>query len=696
MQCKHIAAAGTAASGMVRALVAVAAIWGGASTGAMAADAPVAAVSPSSIPVSTFFKRPSFDEALLSPNGRYLAAIVPVAESGREGLAVVDLEDTSKTKLVAHFDDADIDRVYWVNDDRLVMQLTDRRARHGMWSQDGYIGEMKASLARLFAVDRQGKEMPVPLILRKSMTGALKATGGDDGPSVGYRLVGTIRDGSEDILVEQVHYTNAGEPSHVVPTRVTSSGGHHVQVLVDDAPPDIMGWAYDRNGVPRAALAVDGERSVIYVRSGADKGWTKLMESPYVDDVGVRGVGTDGTVYLVERSGHEDTASLVAVGPGKGAESARSIVGLKGYDFSGRVFLADDGALLGVQFRNDARGSVWFDESLKKAQTRIDQLLPGGINLISCERCKDAQNLLVMSYSDHQPATYRIYDTKNDRLIPVGASRPWVDRRLMADTDFFTVPARDGLALPTYVTRPRGVKGPAPAIVLVHGGPYLRGREWGWSADAQFLASRGYVVIETEYRGSTGFGHKHFQAGWKQWGLAMEDDLADVAGWAAKQNIADPKRMCIAGASYGGYATLMGLARYGDLFRCGVEWVGVTDLDYMHDLGESDLSAQYKRYGFPVLVGDPKADAQQFANTSPLRQAASIKRPLLMAYGSDDLRVPIAHGHDMRDALQKSNPNVEWIEYVNEGHGWSTEADDVDFWTHVEAFLDKNLKHAVD
>jgi dipeptidyl aminopeptidase/acylaminoacyl peptidase len=435
-----------------------------------AADAPApaaaprpAAVAPASVPVADFFKRPSFDEALLSPSGRYLAVIVPVAETGRQGLAVVDLSDLSKIKLVAHFDDADIARAYWVNDDRLVMQLTDRQARHGMWRDGEYIGEMKASLMRLFTVDREGSHLPEAVDLRKSVTGSINRAGGSDGPAVGYHLVGPVRDGSDDVLVEQLHYDTAGELERVVPTRVTANGGHRVQTLSYDAPPHTKGWAYDRKGVPRAAIAIDGEHSIIYVRNKDDNGWTKLVESPYVEEVGVQDVGTNGTLYLVERNSHEDTASLVAVDPGKDAASARPLVSLKGYDFSGRLILADDGTLLGVQFRNDARGSVWFDAGLKKAQSRIDELLPGGVNLISCDRCRGDQNLLVVSYSDRQPVLYRIYDTQADRLIPVGTSRPWIDRRTMADTDFVTVPARDGLPLPTYVTRPRGVKGAAPA-----------------------------------------------------------------------------------------------------------------------------------------------------------------------------------------------------------------------------------------
>jgi dipeptidyl aminopeptidase/acylaminoacyl peptidase len=256
--------------------------------------------------------------------------------------------------------------------------------------------------------------------------------------------------------------------------------------------------------------------------------------------------------------------------------------------------------------------------------------------------------------------------------------------------------ARDGLQIPAYLTLPQGKSGKnLPLVVLVHDGPYFRGATWGWDPRVQFLASRGYAVLQPEFRGSAGFGFKHFQAGWKQWGLAMQDDIADGARWAIAQGIADPKRICIAGASYGGYATLMGLAKDPDLFRCGVEWVGVTDINLMFKSDwRNDLSEEWKQYGMPVLIGDPVKDAQQIKDTSPVNLASRIRQPLLMAYGGVDRRVPIAHGQNLRDALRPYNDKVEWIEYGEEGHGWRLVKNRLDFWTRVEKFLDANIGSA--
>ncbi|WP_083748532.1 S9 family peptidase [Pelomonas sp. KK5] len=266
----------------------------------------------------------------------------------------------------------------------------------------------------------------------------------------------------------------------------------------------------------------------------------------------------------------------------------------------------------------------------------------------------------------------------------------------MGRRDVHRIKARDGLEFPVLVTLPAGkAAGPRPAVVLVHGGPWLRGTHWAWQRDAQFLASRGYVVIEPEFRGSTGYGEKLFRAGWKQWGLAMQDDVVDATRWAVAQGWADPQRICLAGASYGGYATLMGLIRDPALYRCGFEWVGVSDVGLMYSIAWSDFSDEWKRFGMPLLIGDRKADAAQLEATSPLMQAARLQRPLLMGAGGQDMRVPVKHGSEFRDAARRAGAAIQWVEYPEEGHGWRRLENHVDWWTRVEKFLDRHIGAAM-
>jgi dipeptidyl aminopeptidase/acylaminoacyl peptidase len=276
----------------------------------------------------------------------------------------------------------------------------------------------------------------------------------------------------------------------------------------------------------------------------------------------------------------------------------------------------------------------------------------------------------------------------------IGISHPDIKPAEMGKQDLVKFKARDGLLIPAWLTLPAKGGKALPLVVVIHGGPYMRGTEWGWSPTSQFLASRGYAVLEPEFRGTTGYGLQLFKAGLKQWGLAMQDDIADSVQWAVAQGYADPARVCLLGGSYGGYATLMGLIKDQELYRCGVAYAAVTDIPLFLDNGsawQSDIPEDYRKFGAPILLGDVEADAERFTATSPLKQAARIKRPLLLAHGSDDGRVPLVHFTQMRSALKANKADVEYIEYIGEGHGWSTTEHTLDFWSHVEKFLDKHI-----
>ena len=349
-------------------------------------------------------------------------------------------------------------------------------------------------------------------------------------------------------------------------------------------------------------------------------------------------------------------------------------------------------SLLGVRYETDAESTTWFDPAMKKIQQVIDEKLPSTVNHISVADAAETPYMLVHAYSDTQPGMFILFNSQTQDLTVLGRSQPAIDPTAMTSKDMVRYKARDGLEIPAWLTLPKGgPKKDLPMVVLVHGGPWVRGGHWKWDGEAQFLASRGYAVLEPEFRGSTGFGWTHFRSGWKQWGLAMQNDVADGTRWAIAQHIADPKRVCIAGASYGGYATLMGLINDPELYRCGFEWVGVSDINLMYSVTWSDFSTEYKRYGMPRLVGDKVADAAQLKATSPLERASEIKQPLLLAYGGSDRRVPIVHGTKFRDAVKRTNNQVEWIEYPEEGHGWYLVENRIDFWTRVEAFLKRNI-----
>jgi dipeptidyl aminopeptidase/acylaminoacyl peptidase len=320
----------------------------------------------------------------------------------------------------------------------------------------------------------------------------------------------------------------------------------------------------------------------------------------------------------------------------------------------------------------------------------VDKALPGRHHDLS----RGGNRLLIHSSSDVDPGAWHLYDLDARRLEYVASERGAIKPETMPRREPVRYPARDGLEIPAYVTLPPNRAAKAlPLVLYVHGGPWVRGATWHWRDEPAFLAAQGYAVLEPEFRGSTGFGRRLFQAGWKEWGRAMQDDLSDGIDWLAQRGTIDPSRVCIMGASYGGYAVMMGLARDAERYRCGVNYVGVTDISLMFDVTWSDMhDTDFLRYNAKEMIGDPERDAAQFKATSPLANAAKVRAPVLMAYGAQDNRVPLVHGERMRDALQNNGTRVDWIVYADEGHGFLREANRFDFYGRVAKFLEAHLK----
>lgn len=634
------------------------------------------------IPVADFFRVPNLFKPVLSPDGRTVAVAVGTP-SGRQRLMVMDLQDLQSSKVVAGFADADVVNYQWVNDRRLVFSVAD------MQSGDSPLAP------GLWAVNRDGSDSRQLIKTARSFLSRLSNSIADRTLEAQWRLHSTLSDGSADVLVQGVTWNAKNEFQGFNLARLNTESGR-TENLSSAVPDFVNRWVVDRNGKPAWVTTNAKGRYASY--RATEQGWKLWQEADallgtYAEPYWV---GPEQELLTLARRG-SDTLALFPVDSATDKVADVPLVSTPGYDFQGSlVYDSQAKKLLGVHYETDGQGTAWLDAGMRTTQAQVDRLLPGTVNRIDCTRCASAPTMLVSAFSDRQPATYYLYHRETKKLEVLGASRPWIQPSQMGLRDMFRYTARDGLSIPVLVTLPIGkAVVPRPAVVLVHGGPYVRGTHWGWEGRAQFLASRGYVVIEPEFRGSQGYGHKHFRAGWKQWGLAMQDDVADAMQWAVRQGWIDAKRVCIAGASYGGYATLMGLIKHPDLYQCGVNWVGVSDINLMYTINWSDTSDEYKKYGMPVLVGDRVADAQQLKDTSPLGQAHRLKQPLLMAYGAMDQRVPLKHGTEFRDTVSQTNPNVEWVVYASEGHGWREPGTQVDFWTRVEKFLATHIGSGV-
>jgi acetyl esterase/lipase len=631
-----------------------------------------------------FFEAPQYKDAKLSPSGRYFALRVSDGKA-RDRMAVLDTE-TLQVVGGVRMEQYDIATIRWVNDERLVYNVVD---------QQEAVGNRRIAPG-LYSVTREGKENRQ---LVNHTGNAPTSTGSSIRSRIEpYNTFLMPGSGAQDSDIIYLHRPIRDRfASHVIErvdlVKLNTRTG---QSSIVERPADGRAWLLDHKGEPSIMIsAKDGEQTVHH-RHAESGQWRALATFPGYGEKagGFEPVGfMDASRLLVRTRINSDKSALHVLDLASGKVDPKPMLSVTEFDFSGNVVYSNK-RMVGLHYLGDARASLWFDEDMKAAQAKVDQLLPGTVNLLTPPALPETPWIMVASYSDRQPLVYSLYNSKTQALKTVGASRPGINAAEMGRQDLVHFKARDGMSIPAWLTLPAKGGSKLPLVVMVHGGPYVRGAEWGWDADSQFLASRGYAVIEPEFRGSTGYGFKHFSAGWKQWGLKMQDDIADSVQWAVAQGHADPDRVCIVGGSYGGYATLMGLARDGAVYRCGVASAAVSDIALLFDSGNwllSDMHDDYKKFGAPLLVGDVEKDAAQLEATSPLKQAARIKRPLLLAHGTDDRRVPLVHFTKMRKALEANKADAEFVEYDGEAHGLSTTANRVDFWTRVEKFLGKHI-----
>jgi dipeptidyl aminopeptidase/acylaminoacyl peptidase len=622
--------------------------------------------------IESFYKPEQFDGAAISPDHTHLAFLREV--KGRMNLIVMNLS-SREMKNVAGFDNADVVEFRWLSAERLMYYVMDRQAGIGDSNKKG-----------IFAISRDGG---APYTLSEGLISYGGLAGANRGMPARADFYQRARSGNPEDFIA-IEFATA--PWRAILTRVDSRTGRRTSVDTGGLG-SAVAWALDANDVPRAAMTQDGERGAFHVRDSASAPWRKVAEFSLFESGVFEPLRFDkaGTLYVQGRIGGRDHAAIHRFDWAKGAPEPEPLVSVRGYDIeSGLLFDTDTDRLVGVRYEAEMRSTQWLDAAWKARQEMVDRALPGKVNLLSG---KVDNYIVAVSYSDTSPPRYYLLDAKLNRLSLLGTSRPWVDEKLQSRSDFIRYDARDGLSIPALLTLPRGKEPKAlPLIVLVHGGPFVRGVSWGWYDDRQFLASRGYAVLEPEFRGSEGYGWRHARAGWKQFGLAMQDDLVDGVEALAKRGIIDRQRVCIAGASYGGYATVFGLIKHPETYKCGISWVGVTDIDMLYTVGWSDMAnfAESRLY-LQKTFGDPDADKAQLEATSAVAQASRLKAPLILAYGLEDVRVPYDHGRKLMSRLKAHNDKVDYIEYGGEGHGWHMLQTNLDFWGRVERFLAEHI-----
>ena len=622
------------------------------------------------IPAADFAKRPKYSSIQFSPDGKRFGALQTM--DGRANLTIGDLS-AGKLARITNFTTYDVSSFAWISDSRLVLSLYD--SSKGLAESRG---------GGLYAINQDGSEPK-----------ALSPTGEDCQARMMICRQTWFSRRIPDSEDEVIALSNDRDLHSEDVYRLNTKTGRKV-LLTQRSPGRVSEWILDTESVPRAAVSYDGKTrtEVFWYRGSADAPWQKVStvsgEEPRMRPAAF---DTDGSL-LVFSNLESDTFKLYEFNATTGKQG-KLVVGDPFSDIDNASIVAPASLgfkVVGIRYDSDKPQMVWFDDRYAKLQSLLDASLPKGtVNTFSI---LDDGNVAVTSRSDRDPGDVYLYHAKEQQLEEVLRPRDWIRPEQMSPMSVVRYKARDGMEIPAYLTLPTGrPPNKLPLVAVIHGGPWARD-DWRFNPDVQFLASRGYAVFQPNYRGSDGYGMKHLQAGFKQLGESMQDDITDGVRYLIAQGIVDPARVCIDGGSYGGYATMMALIKEPDMFKCGIDEAGVIDLFWWHELGYTDYNradAESAEEVLRVRVGDTKADHDLLVKNSPRLHADRVKASVMIIHAVRDHRVPFQHAEAMRDALKAAGKSVEWVVYPDEAHGFIKFENRVDRYNKIEAFLKQNI-----
>jgi dipeptidyl aminopeptidase/acylaminoacyl peptidase len=457
--------------------------------------------------------------------------------------------------------------------------------------------------------------------------------------------------------------------------------------LVAENPGNITGWVTDHAGRIRVAVATDGVNSSILYRADDNAPFATVITANFREQIQPLFFDFDNNRLFASSNMNRDKSAIVLLDPATAREES-VIFQHPEVDVSGLAWSRKRKVLTEVQFMTWKRERRFLDARMEAMHRDLERLLPGyEIDLQSHD--KEENIFVVASWNDRTQGVRYLYEAATGTLTTLAEIAPWLDEKQLVGMKPIIYQARDGLTIHGYLTLPRGGGKKLPLIVNPHGGPWVRDA-WGYNPEVQFLASRGYAILQMNFRGSTGYGRAFWEASFKQWGRKMQDDVSDGVRYVIEQEIADPQRVCIYGASYGGYAALAGLAFTPELYACGVDYVGVSNL--------FTFLKTIPPYWKPLLdmfyemVGDPENDKELLAEVSPVLHADNIRAPLLVAQGARDPRVNVEESNQMVAALNARGIAVEYLVKDNEGHGFQNEENRFEFYEAMEKFLEKHLR----
>ncbi|NOX18685.1 MAG: S9 family peptidase, partial [Chlorobi bacterium] len=584
-------------------------------------DAPV-------IPLEDFFRNPEKDAFSISPDGKQIAFLQPW--KNRLNIFVQKL-DGGKVKRITNSEERDIHYFYWANDNTILF-LQDTN------------GDEKY---QLISIKYDGSE-------QKNVTPF---------PNSNVSVIDPLYDKENEVLLS----LNLRDQKIADVYRLNIATGKLDLVLKN--PGKITRWITDYDGNIRIGITTDGINSGIIYRSAGAKDFKPIFITNFKESLEPLFFSADNKfVYALSNLGRDKIAA-VKINP-ETAEEVEVLYENPEVDVFRILRSRKRKKVVGVSFLSFKREVRIFDDETNKIYKSIFQKLPD-YEVYIHDFDKDEKRLIVRTFSDRSLGAYYLYDVDKNELKKLADVSPWLKESELAPMKPISFRARDGLTIHGYLTVPNGLKPQnLPVVIFPHGGPWSRNL-WGYNREIQFFANRGYAVLQVNYRGSLGYGKKFWEAGFKEWGGKMQDDITDGVRWLIRQNIADSTKIGIYGFSYGGYAALMGLIKTPDLYACAVDYSGTTNLFSFLNI----IPPQWEPYRKMLyeMVGDPVKDSLLLANNSPLFNADKITKPILIAQGENDPRVNLDDTELFIEELEKRGMKVDYFYKPDEGHSFEKE-----------------------
>ncbi len=605
------------------------------------------------IAMEDFFKNPEKSSYQISPNGQYYSYRAPyekrmnifVQERGKEEI----IQLTKET-------DRDIGGYFWPNNEQILF-IKDQGGDENF---------------RLYGVNIDG-------------TNEVCFT---DFEGVLTQIIDDLPDIEEEVIIGM----NKRNPQVFDPYRLNIKTGE-MEMLAEN-PGNIAGWMFDHAGKLRIAFVLDGVNASILYRETEEDEWQNVLTTSFKETLSPIFFTFDNKNVIAISNLERDKAAVVEFDIANGKE-VKLLYENPDFDVTGVSYSKKRKVMTVASYTSWKRERHYFDDESKKTFDRLEKDLGQyelGISAIN----KDETVYIIRTYSDRSLGAYYIYDSATDSLDKITDVSSWINENDMAAVNPITYQTRDGLTIHGYLTLPKGynmetAKG-LPVVVNPHGGPWARDG-WGFNPEIQFLANRGYAVFQMNFRGSTGYGKEFWTKSFKQWGKTMQDDITDGVEWLINEGIADKEKIAIYGGSYGGYATLAGVTFTPDLYTCGIDYVGVSNI--FSWINAIPAYWEPMRKMLYEMVGDPVADSLLLVEASPLFHVDKIKVPMLVAQGANDPRVPILESDQVVMALEDNGIEVEYIVKENEGHGFRNEENRFEFYGAMEKFLAKHLGDSI-